>query len=93
MFVGGALGLGIFLLSTLTSSFGGDVLTFSNILNDTSGLVTFIILVTLTVMGAIGVATFYGGNKQEIFDGNTMASKLMNVVAIMFLIVATLELV
>ncbi|AUF83378.1 hypothetical protein CXP39_00975 [Mesoplasma syrphidae] len=93
MLVGGILGLGGFLLSALTGAFGATGISFADILANTSGLVTFIILISLTALGAIGVLTFYGGNKQEIFDGNTTASKIMNSVAVMFLIVATLELV
>nr|WP_027063043.1 hypothetical protein [Mesoplasma seiffertii] len=93
MLVGGALGLGGFLLATLTSTLGASGISFADLLANTGGLVTFIILIALTTLGAIGVLTFYGGNKQEIFDGNTTASKLMNAVAIMFLVVATLELV
>jgi hypothetical protein len=93
--VGAPLGLIAYFLSLTT----GTLAISSAQLFDTTqsmGVISLIMLVLpilLTLFGAISVALFYQKNSQQIFDqGNTGFATMMNVVAVIWLAVITVEL-
>ncbi|WP_026389169.1 hypothetical protein [[Acholeplasma] multilocale] len=91
--VGGALFLLTFITTALTTNYNGATVSFNELTQNVYGIVGLVFGIATLVLGTIAVSLFFQNSSKEIFFGDTGMAKLMNVVAIAYLIIASIELV
>ncbi|WP_031542079.1 hypothetical protein [Mesoplasma photuris] len=90
---GGISMLAALFLVTLT---GAESITVSQMMdtnNSVAGVITVAFAGLMIFIGTLSASMFFTKNSNNIFEGNTFLSKIMNAVSIIFLVMATIELI